>query len=53
MPATDHFFCIFAQRIDVTLVSNQPVVAGLSGTITRRAAESGEVVQAGQTVFTE
>lgn len=25
--------------------------AGLSGTITRRAAESGEVVQAGQTVF--
>jgi RND family efflux transporter MFP subunit len=26
--------------------------AGLTGTITRRAAESGEVVQAGQTVFT-
>ena len=25
--------------------------AGLSGTVTRRAAESGEVVQAGQTVF--
>jgi len=33
-------------------VSYTQLTAGLSGTITRRAAESGEVVQAGQTVFT-
>jgi membrane fusion protein, multidrug efflux system len=33
-------------------VSYTQLKAGLTGTITRRAAESGEVVQAGQTVFT-
>ena len=33
-------------------VSYTQLKAGLSGTITRRAAESGEVVQAGQMVFT-
>ena len=32
-------------------VSYTQLKAGLSGTITRRAVESGEVVQAGQTVF--
>lgn len=33
-------------------VSYTELKAGLTGTITRRAAESGEVVQAGQTIFT-
>jgi RND family efflux transporter MFP subunit len=33
-------------------VSYTQLAAGLTGTITRRAAESGEVVQAGQMVFT-
>jgi RND family efflux transporter MFP subunit len=33
-------------------VSYTQLKAGLNGTITRRTAESGEVVQAGQTVFT-
>jgi len=33
-------------------VSYTQLKAGVKGTITRRAAESGEVVQAGQTVFT-
>ena len=32
-------------------VSYTQLKAGVTGTITRRAAESGEVVQAGQTVF--
>lgn len=33
-------------------VSYTELKAGLTGTVTRRAAESGEVVQAGQTIFT-
>ncbi|WP_292619129.1 MULTISPECIES: efflux RND transporter periplasmic adaptor subunit [unclassified Nitrobacter] len=33
-------------------VSYTELRAGVTGTITRRAAESGEVVQAGQTIFT-
>ena len=33
-------------------VSYTQLKSGLNGTVTRRAAESGEVVQAGQMVFT-
>jgi membrane fusion protein, multidrug efflux system len=38
-----------SQRIASAIPNSSP---GLNGTITRRAAESGEVVQAGQMVFT-